>query len=156
MSNIALVTTVQYQILEASWRDIQALHRLEKVCFGADAWPIFDIVAVLTLPGIVRLKAVVDETLVGFIAGEVNRREGVGWILTLGVSPEFRRQGIGRALLRACEQRLATPRVRLSVRRSNWPAIRLYQAEGYRQVDIWTRYYSGGEDALILEKAVDS
>jgi len=79
-----LVTTVHYQILEVNWRDIQALYRLEKACFGRDAWPLLDIVAVTTLPGVVRLKAVVDEQLVGFIAGEAKPKEGLGWILTLG------------------------------------------------------------------------
>ncbi len=151
-----LVTTVHYQILEANWRDIQALYRLEKACFGRDAWPLLDIVAVVTLPGVVRLKAVVDDQLVGFIAGEAKPKERLGWILTLGVSPDYRRLGIGRALLLECEQRLGMPRIRLSVRRTNWPAIHLYYREGYREVDVWKHYYSDGEDALILEKIVDS
>ena len=151
-----LVTTVHYQILEANWRDIQALYRLEKACFGRDAWPLLDIVAVVTLPGVVRLKAVVDDQLVGFIAGEAKPKERLGWILTLGVSPDYRRLGIGRSLLLECEQRLNMPRIRLSVRRTNWPAIHLYYREGYREVDVWKHYYSDGEDALILEKIVDS
>jgi ribosomal protein S18 acetylase RimI-like enzyme len=35
---------------------------------------------------------------------------------------------------------------------SNLPAIRLYEQLGYRRYGTWPRYYSDGEDALILEK----
>ncbi|MBI4769149.1 MAG: GNAT family N-acetyltransferase [Chloroflexi bacterium] len=66
--------------------------------------------------------------------------------------PAYRRQGLGERLLRACEVLLDVPRVRLSVRAGNAPAIRLYERLGYRQVQIWPRYYAGGEDGLVMEK----
>ena len=43
----------------ATWRDLNALRHLEKVCFPLDAWPLWDLVGVLTLPNVVRLKAMV-------------------------------------------------------------------------------------------------
>jgi len=92
--------------------------------------------------------------MVGFIAVDVRRREGVAWIATLGVLPEYRRRGIGLELLRACEARLVVPVVRLSVRTSNQPALRLYARAGYQHHAIWPRYYSDGEDALVLEKTL--
>ena len=70
--------------------------------------------------------------------------------------PAYRRMGIAQALLQACEARLSAPLIRLCVRRSNLPAIRLYEKYGYHQVDIWRAYYNGGEDALVLEKVRDS
>ena len=73
---------------------------------------------------------------------------------TLGVLPEYRRRGIAKTLLRDCEARLTVPKVRLSVRASNQPATRLYASVGYQQYSIWSRYYSDGEDALILEKSL--
>jgi len=90
--------------------------------------------------------------MVGFIAGESKRSEGVGWVTTLGVLPSYRRHGIASALLATCEEKLAMPHIRLSVRRSNQTAIQLYLGVGYRQTDVWPRYYYGGEDALVLEK----
>jgi len=38
------------------------------------------------------------------------------------------------------------------VRRDNEPAIKLYEQNGYRMVDIWSNYYRPGSDALVLEK----
>jgi ribosomal protein S18 acetylase RimI-like enzyme len=101
-----------WQILPAGWRDLNDLRQIEKICFGEDAWPLWDLVAVLTFAGIIRMKAVVDGRMVGFIAGEVNTSEGVGWITTIGVLPEYRRQGIAKALLVNCEEHLGTARAR--------------------------------------------
>ncbi len=140
------------QIIRANWQDLNDLRRLEEICFTDDAWPLWDLIAVLTLPKIVRLKAVVHGKMVGFIAGDPQPRERLGWISTLGVLPEFRRKGIAELLLANCETELDLPRIRLSVRRSNEPAIHLYKKTGYQMVDAWRKYYNDGEDALVLEK----
>lgn len=139
-------------ILPASLRDLPGLRRIEQACFPKDAWPLLDLVAVLTYPDVVRLKAVLDGQMVGFIAGDLRRREGVGWIATIGVLPAYRRRGIGRALLRVCEQQMKTSRFRLCVRAENIEAIKMYQQEGYIHTDIWRGYYNDKGDALVMEK----
>jgi ribosomal-protein-alanine N-acetyltransferase len=141
------------QILPATFLDLNALIKLERACFGADAWPLLDLIAVLTLANVVRLKAVEDGDMVGFAAGDPRPTEGFSWIATIGVSPQFRRRGIGRELLRACEAKLSTPRLRLSVRLSNDAAIRLYRDEGYAQVDVLQNYYKDGEAAIVMQKS---
>ncbi len=141
-----------YIIEQASWRDLLTLSALEKMCFNRDAWPLIELMGVLTFPGVVRLRAVGESKLVGFIAGDPRRRDNTGWILTLGVLPDWRRQGIAGALLNKCEEQLHMPQMKLSVRRSNAPAIQLYEKLGYNQVDIWTKYYRGGEDGMVLAK----
>jgi ribosomal-protein-alanine N-acetyltransferase len=141
-----------YKIELASWVDLGPLQKIEKVCFEEDAWPLWDLIGVLTLPGISRFKAKTSLEMVGFIAGEIKRPENAGWITTLGVLPDYRRNGVASALLAACEQHMAMPVVRLCVRLSNVSAQKLYLREGYRQVDIWEKYYYGGESALVMEK----
>jgi ribosomal protein S18 acetylase RimI-like enzyme len=140
------------EILPASLRDMNALRKLEHACFNQDAWSLFDLIAVLTFPDVVRLKASLDGLMVGFVAGDPRPSKGFSWIATIGVLPEYRRRGIGRALLRACEREIPTPRIRLSVRIENGPAIRLYEREGYQRVDVWREYYHDGGDALVMEK----
>ena len=150
-----LGTTSQSQpmeILPATFLDLNALSRLECSCFGKDAWPFLDLIAVLTFPDVVRLKAVEAGEMIGFAAGDPRPAEGFSWIATIGVAPEFRRRGIGRNLLRACEAQLSTPRLRLSVRASNGGAIRLYEEEGYTKIDVWQSYYRDGEAAIVMEK----
>ncbi len=140
------------EIRNASILDLNALSRLERACFGSDAWPLFDLIAVLTFADVVRLKAVEAGDMIGFVAGDARQTESVSWIATIGVLPEYQRRGVGRELLRACEARLTTPRIRLSVRASNAGAIRLYDLEGYQRVETWQAYYNDGEAAIVMEK----
>lgn len=139
-------------ILPTRVRDIVGVWHLERACFGPDAWGLLEILLAL-LTARVRLKAVTaDGRLVGFGVGDVNLLERTAWIATLGVQPEFQRRGIGRRLLSAIEARLTGSRLKLTVRASNTPAISLYQKFGYHPVTRITRYYSSGEDGLVMEK----
>lgn len=76
-----------------------------------------------------------------------------GHIISLGVLPEYRRRGIGRALL--CEalkalRRECTGRVYLEVREDNEAALRLYSSIGFRVVEYLPRYYSDGGGAYRM------
>src|SRR5215211_8359404 len=144
------------EIQTASIRDLGTLRRLENACFGKDAWPIFDLIAVLTWSDIIRLKAVEDGEMIGFVAGDPRPSQGAGWIATIGADPAYQHRGIGRALLRACEARMNFSRSKLTVRLSNDKAIALYEQEGYRVVEIWKKYYNDGEDGLVMEKILSS
>ena len=144
----------QASIEPATWRDLNSLRHLEQVCFPKDAWPLLDVVGVLTLPSVVRLKAVVGGEFAGFVAGDVRRSQKEAWIATIAVLPEFRGRGVGRALLRACESQLEVPVVRLCVRASNAAAVQLYLSEGYRKSGLWAKYYEDGEGAIVMEKTV--
>jgi len=140
----------------ATWRDLNALRHLEQVCFPQDAWPLWDLIGILTLPNVVRLRAAIDGKMVGFIAGDIRPSENLAWIATVGVLPEYRRQGIGEALILACEQRLQVSEVRLSVRVSNLEAIHLYLRLGYQKDGYWPAYYQDGEDALVMQKPLNA
>lgn len=140
------------EIMSASLRDLNALNKLERACFEKDAWPFLDLLAVLTFSEVIRLKAVENGQMIGFVAGDPHPSEGFSWIATIGILPEYRRRGYGRMLLRACENRLKTPRIRLSVRASNDGAIRLYEQEGYHRTQVWQSYYNDGEAAIVMEK----
>ena len=136
----------------ANLRDLSAVRKLEKICFPLDAWPLLDLIAALSMPGLIRYKALVGEDVIGFAAGEVRSDTRTGWISTICVHPDYQRHGIGSKLLRVCEQELQMPRVRLTVRESNDAAINMYLAKGYVEINRWRSYYKGGEDGVVMEK----
>jgi ribosomal-protein-alanine N-acetyltransferase len=140
------------EIQPANLLDLGALRRLERACFEKDAWPLLDLIAVLSWPDVIRLKAVESGEMVGFIAGDPRQTERTGWIATLGVDPRFQRRGIGSALLAACESQMHLPLMKLTVRLSNQPAIAMYEKLGYRSTDLWRGYYNDGEDGLVMTK----
>lgn len=75
-------------------------------------------------------------------------------INNLAVLPEFRRRGVGSALLeRALAEgvRLGARRATLEVRRSNDTALRLYSRAGFEVAGVRPAYYTQPvEDALVL------
>ena len=102
------------------------------------------------------------------VGGPVSRKPGLqligyagGWvvdgqvqILKIGVDPAMRRRGIARGLLArvASDARdLGASRCSLEVRASNAGAQALYEALGFRSLGTRPRYYSDGEDAVIME-----
>lgn len=75
-------------------------------------------------------------------------------INNLAVIPAWRRQGLARRLLRAvlaAAEAEGVSRATLEVRRSNLPALRLYQGLGFKATAVRPEYYlEPVEDALVL------
>jgi ribosomal-protein-alanine N-acetyltransferase len=90
--------------------------------------------------------------LIGFAAARINADEL--HINNIGVRPEARRRGVGRALLGACLEIAARKGARLAVlevRASNAAARALYERLGFRVVGERRKYYREPvEDALIM------
>jgi [ribosomal protein S18]-alanine N-acetyltransferase len=80
-------------------------------------------------------------------------------LLELASHPEHRRQGFGRGLLHALIAHAREQRKRLlllEVRRSNQPAIALYESCGFQTTGVRRGYYSDtGEDALEMRITFD-
>jgi ribosomal-protein-alanine N-acetyltransferase len=108
--------------------------------------------AALVFPETVRHVSTLNDRIVGFVIGDRRRGVNMGWIATICVHPDFRRQGLGEQLLRTCEQALDVHRVRLTLRESNKDARRLYERMGYAEADRWVRYYRDKEDGIVMEK----
>lgn len=146
---------LEIPIQQATWRDLWKLRRLEKLCFSPDdAWPLTELLRVLTFPDTVRLKIDQGNEMIAFLAGDIRQKEEVGWIITIGVDPTWRGRGLGKRLLAEGEKALGMQRVRLTVRASNEAAIQMYLKSGYRQIKRVTKYYVGGEDGLVFEKLI--
>jgi [ribosomal protein S18]-alanine N-acetyltransferase len=136
---------------------LAAMHR---ACFPEDPWDAAAFEQILALPGGFGHLAWQADRPVGFVlardlGGEVE-------ILSLGVVPESRRQGAGRALLEAVIAEAGRRRscsVVLEVAAENASARRLYAAVGFAQAGRRPRYYrrtGGTADALILRRGITS
>ncbi len=142
----------RFVIAKAGLWDLPAIRAQQIACFGPDAYDVFTLLNLALTPGAVRLKAQVEHTLAGFIAANYDRGMGCGWIVTVGVRQEFSGAGIGSSLILAAEHQLGAPEMRLTVRRGNARAIRLYEHLGYAWCGTQPRYYRDGEDGLVMVK----
>jgi ribosomal protein S18 acetylase RimI-like enzyme len=105
---------------------------------GSPSWnhPETDIQRKLSVQRELFLVATVDSEIVGTaMAGYDGHR---GWVYYVAVSPRHRRQGVGTALMKGVEQKLASvgcPKLNLQVRASNEEVVAFYEKLGYEVED---------------------
>jgi len=140
-----------YRIRPAVLADAPALVAIERRCFG-DPWSEGSFRDALTSAWNFVLVAQAARGVVGYLVGR--EAAGTGEVLNLAVSPEFRRRGVGEALLSAglaVFRRSRMEEVFLEVRESNTSARALYARHGFRPVGQRSAYYRNPrEDALVL------
>jgi ribosomal-protein-alanine N-acetyltransferase len=142
-----------YRVAQVTIRDVHAIRRLEQIVFPQDAYSYLSLTTLLLTPGGAYFKAVdAAGNLVGFVAGSPDWAVHIDWIVTLGVHPNHRRYGLGNRLLTVCEENLGQPKIRLTVRASNDPAIRLYEKAAYERLYVEPHYYNDGEDGIVMQK----
>ena len=130
-------------------RHLAALAEIEKVCVHAP-WSA-DMLREELGKGLF-LVAERDGVAVGYVGCQTVLDEG--YITNVAVSPDCRRQGVGRALIgtrvsHAGAQGLAF--VTLEARTSNMPAIALYENAGFQKVGVRKNFYTAPvEDALLM------
>jgi len=126
---------------------------LERKCFSLP-WSVTAIAGELENPLSLWLVAEHNGKVVGYIGSQSVMGEAD--MMNLAVAPEFRRKGIGEALVNALVEALRAQQVYcllLEVRVSNETAIALYRKLGFEQVGRRPGYYQNPrEDALILRK----
>ncbi len=140
-------------IRKMQMQDVPAIAELEKLCFS-DPWSENSIASELN--NSLSYWLVAEDN--GKIAGYVGSQSvlDAADVMNLAVSPQYRQQGIGQALITALVEHLQENNVivlLLEVRVSNAPAIALYEKMGFVQVGRRPKYYHNPrEDALILRK----
>ncbi len=133
----------------AAW--LAPLHR---ACFPEDPWDAAAIAEILALPGFFGRIALEAAAPAGFVLAQDLGTEVE--ILSLGVLAEWRRSGVGNALIEAvCEEarRRQAERIVLEVAIDNAAARRFYAARGFVAIGRRANYYrraAGAVDALVL------
>jgi len=102
-------------------------------------------------------RVAVDESnqIVGYAAVMVAAPGVEADVLTIGVIPEHRKSGIGRALMAQLESWSVDKEsnaMMLEVAIDNSGAIALYESLGYSKISTRKNYYGSGRDALVMRK----
>lgn len=123
--------------------DLENLHR---ACFPDKPWSAQDFAdlkksgcdIIASQNGFIVWRTVVDEAE----------------IITIGVRPEARKNGIASAMLALVEndvKKRSGEKIFLEVAENNTPARKLYERNGYTAISVRPKYYDG-IDAIIMEK----
>ena len=143
----------EIRIRPAKLYDVPALARIERDSFGSP-WSAEEITKDVTAGGNVYV-AVAENGAEKAGYGEIRFVAGEAQIYNIAIAPEFRREGIGEALLRhmiAKAEDNGCELVTLEVRGGNEAAMALYTKLGFREVGRRKGYYAkGGEDAVLMD-----
>jgi [ribosomal protein S18]-alanine N-acetyltransferase len=150
---------VDWRLRAVRPEDFNALYALDHACFAPGiAWSKAELHYFLRHPHNFAIAAEGEAPgVAGFaIAGTLTRRgKLIGRLITIDVRAEFRRHGLGHALLEAVEAQLraagATAEV-LEVAVDNLSAQAFYVRHGFARTGRIPGYYLGKIDALAMEK----
>lgn len=142
--------TIAYRPLDAN--HVADVAALEASLMGSDAWRESMVADELARPDRTWWMALDESGLVGYAGGLVV--DGDMQVLKVAVALGYQRRGIAQALLAKIAEdamNLAATTCSLEVRASNTAAQALYEACGLERLGYRRRYYSDGEDALIMK-----
>ena len=149
---------MEVTVEDASIRLLDKYYEIEKQCFEKEAFTKQQIAYLLIDYNAIGLTARVNSEIAGFIIGRVDivRNTQFGRILTVDISPLYRRKGIAQKLLREIEDIFKAKGVkecRLEVREDNVAALNLYHKLGYKKVGKLEKY-CGDAHGLCLKKTL--
>ena len=140
-------------IVKMNESHVPAVAALEKICFS-DPWSENSVASELKNKLALWLVAEENGAVAGYIGSQTCTDESD--VMNVAVHPDFRRRGIGEALVNALVAELkamGSHCLTLEVRASNAPAIALYEKMGFHEIGRRKNYYRNPrEDALILRK----
>jgi ribosomal protein S18 acetylase RimI-like enzyme len=134
--------------------DFDKLIEIDRACYEPGiAYSKRDMRAYLQFPGAECILAESSGEIAGFCISARQRTRG--YIVTIDVLEKYRKLGVGSALLREMERRLAANGVRevsLETATDNESAIAFWNKHGYRTLGVEKGYYPGGRDAFAMTK----
>ena len=141
---------IDVEISRLTYGDLPNVIAIERRSFPAP-WSLAMFVLELSKPSSICLGVRHGGELIGYLV--CSRYHTVWHLMNVAVEPELRRQGIASALIERLFELADGPseQYTLEVRTSNDPAIKLYEAFGFRPAGRRRGYYHDNrEDALIM------
>lgn len=135
------------------YEDILSISEMEKECFPQEPWSFKMLASSFESDNFTGVLAEDGAEIIGY--GGITFADDSADIDNIAVSEAYRHSGVGTAVLNALIQLAKTKNVKkvfLEVRVSNAAAMELYLKNGFAGVYARTRYYSDGEDCLVMVK----
>ncbi len=138
-------------IREMTREDIEEVYRINRESFTTDAWSKSTIEREFSLPYSRRFVFELDGKVAGYCFLWIIKGEAM--VMSFAIDRSVRCRGHGRRFMEGIIDRLkdSVELIQLDVRKSNLPAIRLYSSLGFSVVRERPKFYSDGENALVME-----
>jgi ribosomal-protein-alanine acetyltransferase len=149
---------MEIKIETASIKLLDKLYEIEVQCFDQETFTKRQIAYLLTDYNTIGLVAKADSDVAGFIISQVEIENDMlyGHIVTVNVTPNYRRKGVASKMLKETEKILKEKGIaecHLEVREDNSAALKLYLNSGYQKIGRLEKYYNN-KHGLYLKKSL--
>ena len=144
------------ELLKLELSDLDKIDEIEKTIF-VDPWPMKEYAYEIEHNKYAYLYKLVDNNeIIGYFDVWLID-DAYGTIASIGIKKEYQGKGYSKLLMDKILElanKLNIDQIDLEVRTSNIKAISLYQKFGFEMVSVRSKYYSNGEDALLMVKVL--
>jgi len=130
-------------------KDMPTVLRIEDVSFR-EPWTEDDFIKSLRQRNVIGMVAEHQDLVIGYMIYELHRNRI--HLLSIAVHPDFRRQGVGTAMLAKLASKLYSNRTKITTIASeiNLDAQLFLRQHGFRATEVVKDYYHPGEDAYFF------
>ena len=136
--------------------DIPSIMEIEQICFNKDSFSKRQFVYLISQAKGHFCIAEYRQRVGGYFSVLINKRACSLRIYSIAVHPDFRGKKVGQLLIdqiAVIAQREGLKRITLEVNVSNFPAIHLYEKNGFKHTSIKEDYYHDGASAYCMQKS---
>jgi len=136
-------------------QDLEEIYAIEIECFGNESFSLLEYRRLLSLHNSIPIKAIVKESIIGFVIGVYQMSIRSCTVVTINVKPRFRKKGVGFELMKSLEkglERLKCGEVILQTRVNNTAALNLFDKLGFSKTSRLLNYYPNGTDGFEMKK----
>lgn len=144
---------MSHQIRIATEGDLEQIMKIEKACFGNDAWSKSNMKSELLAPHTTYVVAEESSSLIGYAGLSKLANSTSSDIQTIAVSENHRSLGVGRGLMEsllAFAKEQKAKEVFLEVREDKPTPQSLYSSLGFKAIDRRENYYQPDGVAAIV------
>ena len=136
-------------------QDLEEIYAIEIECFGNESFSLLEYRRLLSNHNSIPIKAIVKESIIGFVIGVYQMSIRSCTVVTINVKPRFRKKGVGFELMKSLEkglERLKCGEVILQTRVNNTAALNLFDKLGFSKTSRLLNYYPNGTDGFEMKK----
>lgn len=136
-------------------QDLDEIYAIEIECFGNESFSLLEYRRLLSNHNSIPIKAIVKESIIGFVIGVYQMSIRRCTVVTINVKPRFRKKGVGFELMKSLEkglERLKCGEVILQTRVNNTAALNLFDKLGFSKTSRLLNYYPNGTDGFEMKK----
>lgn len=138
------------------YEDILAISELEKECFPKEPWSYKMLASSFENDNFLGVVAMDGGEIIGY--GGITLAVDTADVDNVAVSEAYRKSGVGTAIISYLINKAAehgAKKLFLEVRVSNSVAMSMYLKNGFKGVYARTRYYTDGEDCLVMVREIN-